>query len=55
METLGPVISQDREIVPRVQLGLHSDGFKGAVLSEQEIRIRHFFDEYYKYMHTYKN
>jgi carnitine monooxygenase subunit len=51
MDNLGPVIRQDRTIVPRVQRGLHSKGFKGSVYSEQEIRIRHFFDEYYKYLH----
>jgi len=50
LENLGPVIKQDRLINPRVQQGLHSRGFKGAVYSEQEIRIRHFFAEYYKYM-----
>ena len=49
-ENLGPVIRQDRELVPRVQKGLHSKGFKGSVYSEQEIRIRHFFDEYSQYM-----
>jgi hypothetical protein len=50
----GPVVSQDREIVPRVQRGLHSRGFNGAVYSEQEIRIRDFFDEYYKYLRNEK-
>jgi hypothetical protein len=54
MENLGPVIRQDRELVPRVQDGLHSKGFKGGVYSEQEIRIRHFFDEYYRHMHLLK-
>jgi carnitine monooxygenase subunit len=51
---LGPVISQDRVLVPRVQQGLHSKGFKGAVYSEQEIRIRHFFDEYFKRLNGLK-
>lgn len=50
LESLGPVIKQDRLINPRVQQGLHSKGFKGGVYSEQEVRIRHFFDEYYRYM-----
>ncbi|MEQ9394359.1 aromatic ring-hydroxylating oxygenase subunit alpha [Haliea sp.] len=54
LENLGPVISQDRVMVPRVQKGIHSKGFKGSVYSEQEIRIRHFFDEYYKYMNGSK-
>lgn len=54
MDNLGPVISQDRVLVPRVQQGMHSKGFKGAVYSEQEIRLRHFFDEYYRYMQGLK-
>jgi phenylpropionate dioxygenase-like ring-hydroxylating dioxygenase large terminal subunit len=53
-ENLGPVIRQDRELVPRVQQGLHSRGYKGAVYSEQEIRIRHFFQEYGRYMNRQK-
>jgi phenylpropionate dioxygenase-like ring-hydroxylating dioxygenase large terminal subunit len=51
----GPVVSQDLEIVPRVQRGLHSRGFHGAVYSEQEIRIRDFFEEYYKYLRDEKS
>ena len=47
----GPVISQDRVVTPRTQKGVRSRGFKGAVLSDQEIRIRQWYDEYYKYMH----
>jgi phenylpropionate dioxygenase-like ring-hydroxylating dioxygenase large terminal subunit len=50
LDNLGPVIKQDKALVPRVREGLHSKGFRGAVYSEQEIRIRHFFEEYYKYM-----
>ena len=53
-DNLGPVISQDRALVPRVQEGLHSKGFMGAVYSEQEVRIRHFFDEYYRRMNGMK-
>jgi phenylpropionate dioxygenase-like ring-hydroxylating dioxygenase large terminal subunit len=49
---LGPVISQDRVMVPRVQKGMKSKGFKGAVLGEQEIRIRHFFVQYHLMMKT---
>lgn len=45
-ENLGPVISQDRVMVPLVQKGMKSKGFQGAVYSEQEIRIRHFFERY---------
>jgi hypothetical protein len=50
LDNLGPVIKQDKALVPRVREGLHSKGFRGAVYSEQEIRIRHFFEEYYKFM-----
>ena len=50
MENLGPVIKQDRVLVPRVQEGIHSKGFKGGIYSEQEVRIRQFFHEYYLYM-----
>lgn len=50
IDVSGPVVKQDRVIVPRVQSGLHSKGYQGGVYSDQEIRIRHFFDEYYKYM-----
>lgn len=54
MESLGPVIKQDRVLVPRVQQGMISKGFKGAVYSEQEVRIRHFFAEYYRYLQGQK-
>jgi len=50
IDVSGPVVKQDRVLVPRVQSGLHSKGFKGGVYSDQEIRIRHFFDEYFKYV-----
>jgi len=53
-DNLGPVIKQDRVLVPRVQQGLRSKGFKGGVYSEQEVRIRYFFDEYYKYLNGAK-
>jgi len=53
-ESLGPVIAQDRVLVPLVQAGLHSKGFVGAIYSEQEMRIRHFFDEYYRYLNGQK-
>jgi carnitine monooxygenase subunit len=50
IEAAGPVVSQDRMVLPRVQRGMHSRGFHGAVLSEQEIRIRDFYVEYYRYL-----
>jgi phenylpropionate dioxygenase-like ring-hydroxylating dioxygenase large terminal subunit len=54
LKSLGPVISQDRMTLPRVQQGMHSRGFKGAVFSEQEVRIRYFYDEYYRYLRGHK-
>ena len=54
IEGLGPVISQDREVTPRTGRGVRSRGFKGAVYSDQEIRIRYWFDEYYKWMRGHK-
>ncbi len=50
MESLGPVIKQDRDMVPRLQRATHSDGFRGGVFSEQEVRIRHFHDQYFRLM-----
>lgn len=46
----GPVVSQDMQLLGGVQQGVHSRGFKGNVLSDQEIRIRQWYDEYSKYM-----
>jgi phenylpropionate dioxygenase-like ring-hydroxylating dioxygenase large terminal subunit len=43
------VVDQDAANMPTVQRGMHSDGFSGLWLSNQEIRIRHFhkvIDEY---------
>lgn len=54
IDAAGPVVSQDREVLPKVQRGLHSRGFHGAVLSEQEIRIRDFYDEYYRYLRGHR-
>jgi phenylpropionate dioxygenase-like ring-hydroxylating dioxygenase large terminal subunit len=47
-DVLGPVLSQDRVLVPRVAMGNRSDSFQGPIFSELEVRIRHFYDEYYK-------
>lgn len=54
IEETGPVISQDRHLLPRLQRGMHSQGFKGGVFSDQEIRIRQFYDEYYQYLRGHK-
>ena len=40
--SLGEVVDQDAQAMPSVQRGMHSDGFSGLWLSEQELRIRHF-------------
>jgi len=47
---LGQVLSQDSELLPVVQRGLHSRGFKGQLWSEQEQRLRHFHAELERYL-----
>ena len=42
---LGPVLSQDSALLPVVQLGMRSRGFKGQLWGEQEQRLRHFHVE----------
>ena len=42
---LGPVLSQDSALLPVVQRGMRSRGFKGQLWSEQEQRLRHFHVE----------
>jgi phenylpropionate dioxygenase-like ring-hydroxylating dioxygenase large terminal subunit len=54
LSVLGPVVSQDRVLIPRLQAGMRSEAFEGAILGEQELRIRAFYDEYYKYMNGLK-
>jgi hypothetical protein len=39
---LGEILDQDARNLPEVQRGMHSKGFKGLFLNEQEERIRHF-------------
>jgi phenylpropionate dioxygenase-like ring-hydroxylating dioxygenase large terminal subunit len=41
----GYVLAQDVRRIPEVQKGIESAGFKGARLSESEIRIRHYLAE----------
>jgi phenylpropionate dioxygenase-like ring-hydroxylating dioxygenase large terminal subunit len=41
-KTLGLVLDQDAFNLPGVQKGMHSAGFKGLWLGNQELRIRHF-------------
>ena len=42
---LGLILEQDSELIPYVQSGIRSEGFRGALWSEQELRIRHFHYE----------
>ena len=39
---LANVLAQDGSNMPTMQAGVASDSFKGMILSEQEIRLRHF-------------
>ena len=47
---LGEVLEQDSELIPFVQEGVRSRGFRGPLWSEQEIRLRHFHHELDKYI-----
>ena len=47
---LGLVLDQDSELLPVVQKGIRSKGFKGAVWGEQEQRLRHFHKELNRYL-----
>lgn len=47
---LGLVLSQDAALLPVVQEGIRSRGFAGAMLSEQEQRLRHFHVELGRYL-----
>ena len=38
----GELLAQDTYNLPRIQRGMHSSGFAGLHLGDQEIRIRHF-------------
>jgi phenylpropionate dioxygenase-like ring-hydroxylating dioxygenase large terminal subunit len=41
-KSIGLVLDQDAQNLPGVQAGMHSAGFDGLWLGEQELRIRHF-------------
>lgn len=48
-KSIGLVLDQDAFNLPNVQKGMHSSGFEGLWLGDQELRIRHFhsvLDEY---------
>lgn len=47
---LGEVLDQDSELLPVVQKGSRSRGFRGPLWSEQEARLRHFHVELDRYM-----
>ncbi len=49
---LGLVLSQDAELIPVVQKGLRSRGFKGPLWGEQEQRLRHFHAELDRYINV---
>lgn len=47
---LGEVLDQDSELLPVVQKGSRSRGFRGPLWSEQEARLRHFHTELDRYL-----
>ncbi len=51
---LGEVLDQDSELLPIVQKGARSRGFKGPLWSEQEARLRHFHTELDRYIEGQK-
>jgi len=51
---LGDVLDQDSDLLPVVQKGLRSRGFRGPLWSEQEQRVRHFHRELDRYVNREK-
>jgi phenylpropionate dioxygenase-like ring-hydroxylating dioxygenase large terminal subunit len=47
---LGEVLDQDSDLLPIVQAGARSRGFRGPLWSEQEARLRHFHAELDRHM-----
>jgi phenylpropionate dioxygenase-like ring-hydroxylating dioxygenase large terminal subunit len=47
---LGEVLDQDSDLLPMVQKGLKSRGFRGPLWGEQEVRVRHFHKELDRYI-----
>jgi len=47
---LGLLLNQDREIVPVLQRGYRSRGFRGPLWSDQELRLKHFHEELDRYI-----
>lgn len=50
VEDFGSVLSQDARRVPAVQKGIRSRAYQGYVLSESEVRIRHYLAELDRYL-----
>ena len=46
----GELLAQDTYNLPRIQAGMHSRGFEGLFLGDQEIRIRHFHETLQAYI-----
>jgi len=51
---LGLVLDQDSDLLPVVQKGVRSRGFKGPLWGEQEQRLRHFHKELERYLNGEK-
>jgi carnitine monooxygenase subunit len=51
---MGDVLDQDSELLPVVQKGSRSRGFRGPLWSDQEARLRHFHTELDRYMNGEK-
>ncbi|MHA3795383.1 aromatic ring-hydroxylating dioxygenase subunit alpha [Sphingomonas sp. YL-JM2C] len=49
-EETGFILAQDCYLVPPVQEGINSRSFKGLILGEQEVRIRHYLAELDRYL-----
>jgi len=47
---LGLLLNQDTDIVPLLQRGYQSRGFRGPLFSEQETRLKHFHAELDRYI-----
>ena len=46
----GDLLAQDTYNLPRIQRGMHSAGFEGLHLGDQELRIRHFHSVLDRYL-----
>ena len=51
---LGEVLDQDSDLLPVVQKGVRSRGFRGPLWSEQETRVRHYQREVDRYLNGEK-